>query len=633
MRVAGIALGLTGLALATLAGCRQDTAGTGAASQPAAHAASAAEMALRTQLEADAAESLPTVDLNSLPPGVQRKIGAARQAVSTDPGDHERLLTLGQMYYTHGFRREAAACFTRVAKQMPKPDETTLYCLGVAWQEAGAPEKAAAPLRLATEIQEQRIAADPNLLSKRNTALLVRYGMVLLDTHGDLARAKQLFEEALEDRPDHPAALYGLGCVLREQGAEKEAQQRFEQALAVFPTYVAAQRALGRAEATVNDTDNEEADATGDTASPRAPLETMRWVDILETAMLRKGFDRRTWLRDADMLRRARQPDEALKALDALREVYGEDGDQHNVRGQVLLQMRRYADAAQEFRAGLAEQPERRGLAINLSFALAGLNQTDEALALLQKFHAAKPGIDRVLERYVRLLKQLGRVEEAQQAVLQALQAKPQDAREQFLGGVLLSELGLRDQAAQTLEQVLKLDPNFAEAHYELGLYEQSRGDMAAAQKHWEAAVAAQPAYEDPRLALARVLLRNKEYPQAAKLLREGVAAAPANDSLAIALAWLLATCPDDTQRNGAEAVKLARRVAEHYEYGEPASLDTLAAACAEAGQWEDARRYAAAAAQAAEQKGAASLATDIRARLAGYQQQQPHRDRARTQP
>lgn len=631
MRLAGIALGLTGLALMTLAGCRQDdTSATGAASRPAAHAATAAEMALRTQLEVDAAEPLPTVDLNRLPPGVQRKIGAARQAATTDPDDNEKLLSLAQMYYTHGFRREAAACFSHVAARMPTPDETTLYCLGVAWQAAGAPEKAAVPLRLATEVQERRIADDPNLLSKRNTALLLRYGMVLLDTQGDLARARQLFEQALEDRPDHPVAFYGLGCILKERGATEEAQQRFEQALATYPAYTAAQRALGRSEPTTGAADDDEAETTSDAASPLSPLETMRWVDALETAMLRKGFDRRTWLRDAGMLRQARQPEEALKALDVLREVHGEDGDQHNVRGQVLLQMRRYADAAEQFRAGLAVQPQRRGLAINLSFALVGMNQADEALALLQKFHTAKPEVDRVLERYARLLNQLGRADEAQRLVLQAMQNQPQDARQQFLGGVLLSEFGLREQAAQALEYVLKLDPTFAEAHYELGLYEQSRGDMAAARRHWEAAIAAHPAYEDPRLELTRVLLRNREYGPAAKLLREGVAALPGSDSFAIALAWILATCPDDTLRNGSEAVQLARRVAEHYAYAEPAPLDTLAAACAEVGAWDDACRFAAAAAQAAEQKGQASLATEIRARLAGYQQQQPHRDRPR---
>ena len=52
-------------------------------------------------------------------------------------------------------------------------------------------------------------------------------------------------------------------------------------------------------------------------------------------------------------------------------------------------------------------------------------------------------------------------------------------------------------------------------------------------------------------------------------------------------LAWLLATSPEPSLRNGPEAVALAKRVGHATGDREAVLLDTLAAACAEAGQYE----------------------------------------------
>ncbi len=56
-------------------------------------------------------------------------------------------------------------------------------------------------------------------------------------------------------------------------------------------------------------------------------------------------------------------------------------------------------------------------------------------------------------------------------------------------------------------------------------------------------------------------------------------------------LAWMLATCPDRAYRNGARAVELATRACEVTDHGVPPMLDSLAAAYAEAGQFDRAVR------------------------------------------
>ncbi len=85
-------------------------------------------------------------------------------------------------------------------------------------------------------------------------------------------------------------------------------------------------------------------------------------------------------------------------------------------------------------------------------------------------------------------------------------------------------------------------------------------------------------------------------------------------------LALLLATAPDPACRNGAEAVRLAERACALTGRRNPHALDTLAAAYAEAGRFDQ----AVAAAKAAAALADASLADQIHARLQLYQRRQP---------
>src|SRR5439155_4864777 len=57
--------------------------------------------------------------------------------------------------------------------------------------------------------------------------------------------------------------------------------------------------------------------------------------------------------------------------------------------------------------------------------------------------------------------------------------------------------------------------------------------------------------------------------------------------------AWMLATHPDPRYRNGVLAVRLARQACQATAYRQPEFLDTLAAAYAENGRFEEAQAAA----------------------------------------
>jgi tetratricopeptide (TPR) repeat protein len=88
-----------------------------------------------------------------------------------------------------------------------------------------------------------------------------------------------------------------------------------------------------------------------------------------------------------------------------------------------------------------------------------------------------------------------------------------------------------------------------------------------------------------------------------------------------------LATDPDASFRNAAEALDLAKRAAELSDNRDPAILDTLAAALAEAGRFTEAVETAQHALQLAVDQRNTSLPGKISARIKLYQSGSPFRD------
>jgi serine/threonine-protein kinase len=94
-----------------------------------------------------------------------------------------------------------------------------------------------------------------------------------------------------------------------------------------------------------------------------------------------------------------------------------------------------------------------------------------------------------------------------------------------------------------------------------------------------------------------------------------------------LGIAWLLATAPDTDVRNGEEAKQLADEAAAQGSADDPNTLDVLAAACAEQGDFARASEFASNALELASQRNAKALASAIRSRLALYAAMKPYRE------
>jgi hypothetical protein len=85
----------------------------------------------------------------------------------------------------------------------------------------------------------------------------------------------------------------------------------------------------------------------------------------------------------------------------------------------------------------------------------------------------------------------------------------------------------------------------------------------------------------------------------------------------------LLATCPDDKIRNGERAIQLATTACKLTDWKSGWALDTLASACAEVGQFEEAERYQI---RALNDPARFSETDEMRERVELYRQKKPYR-------
>jgi Flp pilus assembly protein TadD len=91
-------------------------------------------------------------------------------------------------------------------------------------------------------------------------------------------------------------------------------------------------------------------------------------------------------------------------------------------------------------------------------------------------------------------------------------------------------------------------------------------------------------------------------------------------------LAWMLAIMQVPSIHNPTEAVRLGETACQLSNYSEPAALDTLAVAYAEAGKFDDAVRIADKTIAIARAKGSAELLTEMERRRNLYLNRTPYR-------
>jgi Flp pilus assembly protein TadD len=223
---------------------------------------------------------------------------------------------------------------------------------------------------------------------------------------------------------------------------------------------------------------------------------------------------------------------------------------------------------------------------------------------------------------------QAGHLDQAITHLRDALRLDRESAPTHYNLGVALSRQQKFDEAIAELTEAVRLDPNYADAHNNLAAMLLLRGRAAEAVDHYRRTVALRPESAEAHDNLGRGLALAGRGAEAVEQFRLAASIKPEWAGPLAASAWVQATSADASVRNADEAIRLAERAVALATRKEPTVLDSLAAAYAAGGRFDDAIRTAGLAIDAASEARIQVLADEIRQRLALYRQQQPYVER-----
>ena len=305
-----------------------------------------------------------------------------------------------------------------------------------------------------------------------------------------------------------------------------------------------------------------------------------------------------------------------------------DDSRIHNNLATALTRTGRYTEAIPEFQKALELNPQYHTIYNNLGRTLVAAGRSDEAIVTFQRGLQYYPESPDLHDHLGLALASKGRFDEAMAEFNKALEINPNNADAHRNLGRALAITGRLDQAVPHFERAVEINPEFAEAQSEFGRLLAVEGQYDQAIPHLKKALAIKPDLVEAHYYLgASLYFSSGRTQEALAQWREALRVDPNFVPAMNDAAHALAASPNPSDRNGAEAVRLAERAVQLSGARNPLYLDTLAAAYAEVGRFPDAVATERKALDLAAPQHNAQLEDGLNARIKLYESQQPYRD------
>lgn len=291
----------------------------------------------------------------------------------------------------------------------------------------------------------------------------------------------------------------------------------------------------------------------------------------------------------------------------------------------------------------LAVDPSNYRAHLQVAMELRREDRLQEALPLFKMAAQLEPQRTELHIELAELQILLGNFEAAEEAIETALIIDPNNAVAHYWRGVLLVNAGDVDRGISELRVAQELlrsrDPLDqsgsafeADILYNLAVAELRRGQYVSAIDCLTEARRINPGDDETAnaLALAHYRLATEQLERdshfAVSHLRAALEARPDWIEASASLAKMLAMHPDETVRNGTEALRLATLVCQATNFESPAALELLAAAYAELGDFDRALNTARQAVELARQQNKSEILDQLERAIEHYQRKEPLR-------
>lgn len=301
----------------------------------------------------------------------------------------------------------------------------------------------------------------------------------------------------------------------------------------------------------------------------------------------------------------------------------------HRLRGESYYQLGNFKKAIVDIDESIRLNPRDVESLINRGELYNRFEQHEEAIAVLDRALAIDRRLPLAYSNRAGAEWKLGQTNNAINDVSEAIRLVPNEAAFYFLRGQIFSDDHQYEKGLADFSKVIKLEPDSSDAYMNRAVNYVDLNDYSKALADFDQAVKLTP---DSAMLLANrggTYVMVGEYGKGLADLQKAESISPDNPQVINNLAWLLATCPDDSIRNGKRAVELAKKADELSRGAHWPTVGTLAAAYAESGDFEQAL---------VAQKRAVDLASksqpvdenevnDLKARLKLFEEKKPYRD------
>jgi len=261
----------------------------------------------------------------------------------------------------------------------------------------------------------------------------------------------------------------------------------------------------------------------------------------------------------------------------------------HNGLSTALVLQERLDEALSHIEQAIKLQPRNPQLRYNLGNILLALGRTGEAIENYERALAIEPDHPKANNNLAVAFQQSGDLERAIAHYREQLTVSPMDAQAHANLGTALFEQGRTDDAGEAFDRALALDDQWVPAVEGRGDISRARGQLDDAESRYQRALALQPGTPGAHYGLGLIRLEQGENDAAITQFKQAVAGNNAYVGVLNDDAWRLATDPDSSKRRPQQALVLATVAGALTGQQIPELLDTLAAAQAANGEFEQA--------------------------------------------
>nr|NJM04561.1 tetratricopeptide repeat protein [Desulfobacula sp.] len=314
-------------------------------------------------------------------------------------------------------------------------------------------------------------------------------------------------------------------------------------------------------------------------------------VSVL-TALLfsRPGISQEDWYEKGLFFNRTGQYDKAVEAFSKAIEADPGNAKAYNNRGAVRYIQGRYDDAVKDYTRALDLSPDSASFYINRAAARFKTGDYDKTLADYDRALQLDPASadafnNRGMARYF-----TGDYDRAVADHTRAIELNPDTPEFYNNRGAAWFRKERPERAIMDYSLALGLNPKSANALRNRGIawFQKEFYDRAIAD--YTRALEMDSTSAELYVSRGLAFYQTGDYGKAVNDFVDAVTLEPENPGALNQLAWMLSVCPDSRYRNGAKALEMAQK-AETLSPG-PNTLDTLAAAFAESGDYQKAAEF-----------------------------------------